>query len=249
MSYKSLYKFLPAIKSLQPSRPFAKEDLLTATFLLEKEAGIKMYYAPHNEYVNKKAKIVIVGITPGWQQMKTAFMEFVNSRAVNESLENSLYNAKVAARFSGTMRKNLINMLDQCHIPKILNIPSSSYLFEENNELLHTTSMIKYPVFVNDKNYTGYQPQVQHSPLLRHYAYHLFPIEISQIDQPALVIPLGKTVDQTISKLVAEQKLPHPHYVSGFPHPSGANGHRMKQFRREKQQIQETINEWAHIPF
>src|SRR5690625_2054538 len=103
MSYKSLYKFLPAIKSLQPSRSFAKEDLLTATFLLEKEAGIKMYYAPHNEYVNKKAKIVIVGITPGWQQMKTAFMEFVNSQAVNESLENSLYNAKVAARFSGTM--------------------------------------------------------------------------------------------------------------------------------------------------
>ena len=153
MTHETLYKFLPAMKLLQPSKYLVKEDLLTKTFLLEKEGEIKMYYAPHNEYVNKKAKIVIVGITPGWQQMKTAFTEFVNRQAVNESLENSLYHAKIAARFSGTMRRNLIEMLDQCHLPKILNIPISSCLFEENNELLHTTSMIKYPVFENGKNY------------------------------------------------------------------------------------------------
>lgn len=233
------------MKLLQPSKYFVKEDLLTKTFLLEKEGEIKMYYAPHNEYVNKKAKIVIVGITPGWQQMKTAFTEFVNRQAVNESLENSLYHAKIAARFSGTMRRNLIEMLDQCHLPKILNIPSSSCLFEENNELLHTTSMIKYPVFVNGKNYNGHQPEVQHSLLLRHYVDHLFTTEISKIDHPALVFSLGKTVDQTILKLIAEQKLPNHHYVSGFPHPSGANGHRIKQFKQEKQQIRETINKWA----
>src|SRR5699024_4545262 len=91
MSYETLYKFLPAIRSLHPSRTFAKEDLLTETFLLEKEDKIKMNYASHNEYVNQKVKIVIVGITPGWQQMKTAFMAFVDSQEVNESLENSFY--------------------------------------------------------------------------------------------------------------------------------------------------------------
>src|SRR5690625_7730278 len=70
MSYETLYKYLPAIQSLNPDRSFTKEDLLTASFLIAQEAHIKMYYAPHNEYVNQKAKVMIVGITPGWQQMK-----------------------------------------------------------------------------------------------------------------------------------------------------------------------------------
>jgi len=249
MSYETLYKYLPAIQSLNPDRSFTKEDLLTASFLIAQEAHIKMYYAPHNEYVNQKAKVMIVGITPGWQQMKMAFTAFVNSQVVNNRIEKSLYNAKIAARFSGTMRKNLIEMLDQCDLPRILNIPSSSNLFTDHHEFLHTTSVIKYPVFVNDKNYTGYQPQIEQSPLLSHYAYHLFAQEIHQIDQPALVIPLGKSVDQIISKLIAEQKLPHHYYVSGFPHPSGANGHRMKQFHHEKQRIQETIYKWAYELF
>src|SRR5699024_5197643 len=139
------------IQSLDPDSYFKKGDLLIDSFLITKEANIQMYYAPHNEYVNKKAKVIIVGITPGWQQMKNAFRQFIMSQVANESLENSLYHAKIAARFSGTMRKNLIEMLDQCDLPTKLNIPSSSSLFADNNELLHTTSVIKYPVFVNGK--------------------------------------------------------------------------------------------------
>src|SRR5690625_1480575 len=249
MPYGKLNDFLPAIQSLDPNSYFTKGDLLIGSFLITKEANIQMYYAPHNEYVNKKAKVIIVGMTPGWQQMKNAFRQFIISQAANESMENSLYHAKIAARFSGTMRENLIEMLDQCDLPRILNIPSSSYLFTDHHEFLHTTSVIKYPVFVNGKNYTGHQPQIQHSPLLSHYAYHLFAKEIHKIDQPALVIPLGKSVDQIILKLIAEQKLPHHYYVSGFPHPSGANGHRMKQFHHEKQRIQETIYKWAYELF
>lgn len=246
MPYGKLNDFLPAIQSLDPNSYFTKGDLLIGSFLITKEANIQMYYAPHNEYVNKKAKVIIVGITPGWQQMKNAFRQFIISQAAKEGIENSLYHAKIAARFSGTMRKNLIEMLDQCDLPGILNISSSAYLFKENHELLHTTSVIKYPVFVNGKNYTGHQPKIHQSSLLWHYAYHEFANEISKIVQPALVIPLGKAVDQIILKLFAQQKLPYHYYVSGFPHPSGANGHRIKQFHREKQSIQETINKWAH---
>src|SRR5699024_12506594 len=102
-----------------------------------------------------------------------AFSALVNSKVVNKRIEKSLYNDKIAARFSGTMRKNLIEMLDQCDLPGILNIPSSSNLCTDHHEFLHTTSVIKYPVFVNDTHYTGYQPQIEHSPLLSHYAYPL----------------------------------------------------------------------------
>ncbi|MBR6790185.1 MAG: hypothetical protein IKM31_04885, partial [Oscillospiraceae bacterium] len=40
-----------------------KEDLLR-DFLLESGSGLQICYAPHNEYINERAKILIVGITP-----------------------------------------------------------------------------------------------------------------------------------------------------------------------------------------
>ena len=52
---------------------FEKEDILNRKFLLEDDTNIKIYYAPHNEFINKQAKILIVGITPGWTQTQIAY--------------------------------------------------------------------------------------------------------------------------------------------------------------------------------
>src|SRR5699024_8767678 len=191
MHSRTLQKFLPAMQTLQTNRSFTKKDLLTQQFLMEEEDNINMYYAPHNEYINKHAQIVIVGITPGWNQMKVAFEQFVASLISGIHLESCLYQTKIAARFSGSMRSNLTDMLDQCGIPKVFDIPYSSDLFTKSDHLLHTTSIIKYPVFVNEKNYTGHYPSIDHSPLLQKYAYEEFPKELSQIIPQALVIPLG----------------------------------------------------------
>ena len=49
-------------------------------FLLEKEKNIEIYYAPF-DYINSKAKIVIVGITPGLQQMLQSY-EVINQGKV-----------------------------------------------------------------------------------------------------------------------------------------------------------------------
>ena len=40
------------------------------------------------------------------------------------------------------MRKNLIDMLDQIGLNKKFKLDSSSELFNEDNNLLHTTSLI-----------------------------------------------------------------------------------------------------------
>jgi glycine cleavage system H lipoate-binding protein len=39
---------------------------------MDKENNLEIYYSPHNEYLNSKAKVFIIGITPGFQQMSTA---------------------------------------------------------------------------------------------------------------------------------------------------------------------------------
>ena len=142
------------------------------------------------------------------------------------------------------MRRNLLEMVEQCEIPRALNIQSASDLFDKNRNILHTTSLIKYPVFYKDKNYTGHNPPIKNSALLNHFAYKVFPNELTQIASPALVIPLGKIVEQVLIKLIAENKLPSHNYLSGFPHPSGANGHRHKQFQQQKKSLLQQVKAW-----
>lgn len=242
-----LPEFLPAMQTLSSHHPLTKQDLLTDQFLIETVGDLKMYYAPHNEYINKEAKIVIVGITPGWNQMKTAFEQAVKSIDLQHNMDQILKEAKIAASFAGTIRVNLVNMLDQCGIPEIINAESSASLFKEKRHLLHTTSIIKYPVFHHGKNYTGHNPAINQTSLLSSYAYKKFPAELNQIKQPALVIPLGKVVEQTIRKLLENRKLPEHVYLFGFPHPSGANGHRKKQFQQAKDGIISVISEWFKL--
>jgi len=243
--YPTLNTFLPAIQSLPNSRSLTKQDLVTEQFLMKKSENLELYYAPHNEYMNKQAKVVIIGITPGWKQMKTAYEQFIKSMASGHNLETCLKETKKAAGFAGSMRTNLSRMLDQCNLPQILGISHSEDLFGKNRDLLHTTSVIKYPVFLKGKNYTGHQPTINRSSLLQEYAYQVFPKELEQMASPALVIPLGKAVEQVVLHLAEKQKLSSHTYLIGFPHPSGANGHRIKQFQQQKSQLCTKVAAWG----
>lgn len=234
-------QFLPKIKNLPCDRILNKSDILNEAFLLQEEKKLKMYYSPHNEYVNTAAKIVIVGITPGWQQTKTAYESVINNLSYLSNAD-LLRKAKIAASFSGTMRNNLIQMLDESGVADALNINHASTLFSTNRDIIHTTSIIKYPVFYKDKNYTGHQPRIDQSEVLKHYVYTVFPEELNLIREAALVIPLGKSVENTIHSIIFDSK--HT-LLSGFPHPSGANGHRKKQFVDQKEQLISTIKNWA----
>lgn len=243
--YTKFNEFLPAIKKLDSKQTLTKKDLLVDEFLMEEEGELAMYYSPHNEYINKKAIIVIVGITPGWNQMKMAYQQFIKGLVNHHQTDQILKDVKKAASFSGSMRSNLVHMLDECGIHEAVGISSSSALFEEKRQLLHTTSIIKYPVFYYGKNYTGHQPNIRQSSLLTSYAYHVFPEELRMIKSSALIIPLGKTVERVFSQLLSEDKLPKHFYLFGFPHPSGANGHRKKQLLQQKETLISIIGEWA----
>lgn len=238
--------FLPELQKLNRDGVLTKQDLLKKEFLISKSEELEIYYSPHNEYINRDAMIVIVGITPGWNQMKTAYEQLLKSLDHTKNPEQMLKEVKIAASFAGSMRGNLTDMLNECGLPEVLSINSSLSLFTENRDLLHTTSIIKYPVFIEGKNYTGHRPSIHQSPITAPYANEVFPEELAQIRKPALIIPLGKTVDQIISNLLAEKKLSENHtYLFGFPHPSGANGHRKKQFQEHKASLIAAIRKWS----
>jgi len=112
-SYKNKIAALPPVGRLEP------KHLLNARFLIERSDDIEIYYAPTG-YVNRQAELALIGITPGWHQMEIAF------RIAREKILKGLgrvavcRHAKNAAAFSGSMRKNLLEMLDGIDIPKAI---------------------------------------------------------------------------------------------------------------------------------
>ena len=233
-------KYSESIKRLNA---FEKEDILVQDFLLFEDGDLKIYYAPHNEIINKDAKVFIVGITPGWTQTKIAYQTAFEGLKKGLSKEEIKKNCKRNSRFAGSMRKNLIEMLDDLKLNEKLGLVTCDYLFKENEELLHTTSMIPYPVFINGNNYTGYGPKVFDSDILKKYVRDYFYEEVRQVSN-ALIVPLGKSVEDVLSEMVKENLISQEQCLFGFPHPSGANGHRKRQFEENKQELKETIDSY-----
>ncbi len=116
--------------------------------------SIQIAYAPF-DHVVPSARIVIVGLTPGRQQMRNALLEARRLLRSGASPEQVMSGAKVFASFSGPMRANLINMLDFIGVSQTLAISSTASLWGTDASLAHFTSALRYPVFVDGKNYSG----------------------------------------------------------------------------------------------
>ena len=242
---KTLYDYKEGIKLLPSKNKYTKDDLLIPQLLIDKENQISIYYAPHNEYINKKAKIFIVGITPGFEQMSTAIATAKEGLAKGEELEKIQYKCKVAARFSGSLRKNMIMMLDEIGLNDKLDLKSCEELFGERDDLLHTVSLIPYPVFVKNQNYTGHTPKLIKNEFLMKYVMENFISEINSLDnrQDIIVIPLGRAVEEVLDEL--KNILVDIKILRGFPHPSGANVNRIKQLEENKKSIKLLLEKYT----
>jgi len=195
-------------------------------FLLKKDKNIEIYFAPF-DYINSKAKIVIVGITPGLQQMLQSY------EVINQG--KSLKEVKDLSSFKGSMRTGLIKYLDELKINDILKIKSCESLFNKNSRYLHTTSLVKYPVFDKGKNYSG--ANILKKKILLDFIEKNFLEELKTLKK-SIIIPLGNTVSSTIEYLNNKYKLKLSCFLKGFPHPSGANARKNIQFKKNKKNMQ-----------
>ena len=220
-------KFLNQIRSL---KKINKSTITNKNFLIKREDNIEIYYAPF-DYINSKAKIMIVGITPGLQQMLQSF------EAVNEG--RSLKEVKDLSSFKGSMRTTLIKYLDALNINKKLRIKSCESLFNINSKYLHSTSLIKYPVFDKGRNYSG-SGLLKKKILLDFLEAH-FVKELKKLDK-TIIVPLGNTVSSTIDYLNNEFQLNLKCFLKGFPHPSGLNVRKDIQFKENKIRMLKLLN-------
>jgi hypothetical protein len=138
-------------------------------------------------------------------------------------------------------------MLDGIGLQEALGLSTSTELFSSRRDLLHTTSIIRYPVFVDGKNYTGSSPDLTRSPFLLAFTREILVPELRSVPE-ALIVPCGTAVEAVLTMLTAEGVLSADRWLSGFPHPSGANGHRVRLFEQNRRQLRRQVKRILQFP-
>lgn len=223
-----------ALPELDPKHP---------NLLLWGEGPLNIYYAPW-DWVNVEAKVMLVGITPGAHQAAEALAEARRCLDSGCSYEEALRSADAVGSFSGPMRANLVSMLDGIGISEALEIDSSARFFDTHHSLAANVSAIDYPVFVNDENYRGVGPRLTQHPVLRALVRACLGARTAMAPD-ALVVPLGTAATEAVAYLVDCDLLDPERCLVGFPHPSGANGWRRRQYAGRRAELAATVATWA----
>lgn len=223
-------QFVCAVKNVDLAA-VDRHSLIPQEFMLDSEGSLDVRYIPF-ETVNQDARIVLVGLTPGFTQWRNAVAEAQTQLLRDSDIELALLAAKRSAAFSGSLRPNLIALLDSIGMHDWLNVKSCSELFNERACLLHSTSVLRHPVSKDGGNYSG-TPDPSRSPFLRNQMSRYFAHEARRLPD-AVFVPLGPAVSAGLRWLAAEGVLRPDQIIEGLPHPSGANAERIAYFLGRK---------------
>jgi hypothetical protein len=213
---------------------YSKEELCTDSLQLFVDQNLQTFYAPFH-YFNPTAKVVLVGTCPGFTQMEEAM------RAARHGLQRGLEGDALfeyvdkSASFSGPLRNNLVAMLDAIGLAEGLGLESADHLFKPGGTDAAFTSCISAPVFRKGNNYTGSSPKFLNVASLKDWAKRQLTSELRSARR-AIVIPLGGVANAVVEHLEHEGLITlGGRCLREFPHPSGANGHRLNEFARGRE--------------
>lgn len=232
---------------LPPAPPGCLDDVPLELFLFD-DAQLSVIYAPV-DFVNTRARIVLAGLTPSWKQAQAAYAAHAERRggsaadASAERDEAEGLDIQRRSAFAGTMRQNLVAMLDELGVQQQLGIASTASLFAEHAHAVHATSVLRYPVFKAGKNYAGQHPKPLAHPFLRAMLERVCAPELARVED-ALIIPLGKAAEESLEHLTTLGVLRAERVLRGFPHPSAANAHRKAEFGRAKADLEWQVQTW-----
>lgn len=218
-------------------------DAMDPALLLWQDAPLSVYYAPW-DWVNTAASVMLVGITPGLHQAAEALRETRRCLVQGLSNEEALRRADAVGSFSGPMRSHLVTMLDGIGLAGALGVDSAARLFDTHHHLAAHVSAIDYPVFVNGQNYGGRSPSLGRHQVLRSLVRSCLGARVAMAPG-ALIIPLGTAAQEAVTLLAADGLLDPRRCLTGFPHPSGGNGHRASQYASRREALTASLAQWA----
>jgi hypothetical protein len=184
------------------------------------------YYAPF-EYLNTSAKLILVGITPGGTQMNRALNATRAALANGTPIEAAIRRVKREGSFSGPMRQNIVKTLNRLGYHEKLGLSCSGSLWETHDHLVQFCSLLKFPVFVDGKDYNGKPEPLKDADLNRMLNEH-FLKDLQALPRDAVLLPLGDIVLKTLLALKKQGSVPQELMIFegqhiAPPHPSGAN--------------------------
>jgi hypothetical protein len=225
MKNLNLNQFADKVSALK-DEDLSSKKALPRELLIAQEGKYETFYAPF-DFINKDAKIVIVGITPGKQQASNALKKAKEVLNDGGSIEQARIEAKVFGSFSGAMRDNLVNIMDEIGLHLWLDIESTRSLFAEDQGLAHFTSALRYPVLENGGNFNK-------SPLnLKEQVLAWFAEECQQLKN-ALFVPLGPKPGEALELMIDLGILKDEQVMTGMIHPSPASAERVAYFIGKK---------------
>lgn len=201
--------------------------------IVGREEPYLLEYIPF-EHVSVDAKLVIVGITPGPNQVKLAYKRASELLSAGATEEFVLREVKKVGAFGGpTLRPNLVRMLNHFRINELLGVRDAEEFWGESDHLLHTTSIVPHAAFKNDKPFNGSFSEIIRTDLLgKCFRAYLIP-ELKQLPPSAKYIALGRTVLEALTWCVANGFLNSDQLLGEFPHPSTRAGNQVGYFLRE----------------
>ena len=135
------------------------------------------------------------------------------------------------------MRNRLIKWMDQIGLAKALNLETCITLFNDlDDKTIHTNSVLRYPIFYKNKNYSGHNPSLLNYPYFLKQIENIFLPEIEEFSN-SLIIPLGRAVQNVLDQIEKEKKKNFKYILSGFPHPSYLNVGSEAIFEKRKKRI------------
>jgi hypothetical protein len=228
------------LKSRLPTSPPRSLDEVPLELFLFDDAQLSVVYAPLDA-VNTRARIVLAGLTPGWRQAQAAYAAHAELAGLGE--DEAGVEIKRRTAFIGSMRQNLISMLDELDLGRYLGVDGAAALFADRADAVHATSVLRYPVFKAGKNYSGQHPKPVAHPFLRAMLERLCAPELARVPN-ALIVPLGKAAEEGLEHLSGLGLLDRNRWLRGFPHPSAANGHRKSEFSRARVELELQVEAW-----
>lgn len=222
--------YAPIINDLTASE-IRSDDIVRQRLQMAVSGDFQVCYTPF-DHINQRAKVVLVGLTPGMTQLRNGVLTLKQQLQLKAEPLSALHAAKRAGAFSGTIRSNLVALLDAIHLNRRLGLKSCADLFEQRADLVHTTSVLRNAVFYRGANYSG-QPRLVRQPFLRKQVLEHFVPDVA-LTPDALFVPLGDSVSEALMWLVEKGVLKRGQILDGLPHPSGANNERIAYFLGRK---------------
>ena len=239
MTQDFLTRFAPLLRSV--SEAMIRTDCtLEGRLVLARDGDFAISWAPF-DHVNLNARVVLVGLTPGRQQAANALIAARAALLSGARPSDAARVAKEMASFSGSMRPNLIAMLDHVELNRMLGLQSSGELFANASPLVHYTSALRHPVLRSGGDYNGSRPTSV--PILRRMVLEHLTDEVRLLPE-AVWIPLGAGAQDALSLLADRGILVRQRILEGLPHPSGANAERIAYFlgRKDRAQLSAKTN-------